>query len=221
VTQPAATPEYDSEPVPGLPELLPAAERMLWQGAPSWRDLAVTAFHVRKVLFYFGALAGFAALFRFADGHSLASAFEPMVWLMPLGFIAAALLTLLAWFSARGTVYTITDKRVVMRFGMAIPMAVNLPFKMIDAATLKLNANGSGDIPLALHPGNKLAYPVLWPHARPFRFSRPEPSLRAIPDADRVAGLLASALAGASVQPLAPTGAASDAAAFGAQTAAA
>jgi hypothetical protein len=220
VTHPLSQ-EYDSEPVNGLPEALPEAERMLWQGAPSWRDLAVTAFHVRKVVVYFGALAVFAIVFRLADGMSIAAAVEPMAWLAPLGFAAAGILALLAWLSARSTVYTITDKRVVMRFGMALPMAVNLPFKMIDAATLKLNGNGTGDIPLALHPGNKLAYPILWPHARPLRFAKPEPAFRAIPEADRVAALLAAALAGQPVQAIAPAAAAARAGAYEPQQAAA
>jgi hypothetical protein len=35
---------------------------------------------------------------------------------------------------------------------------------------------------------------VLWPHARPWYFSPPQPMLRAIPDAAKVAGILASAL---------------------------
>ena len=49
--------DFDFEPVRGLPQLLPKGERMLWQGAPRWQDLAVHAFHARKVIWYFAALA--------------------------------------------------------------------------------------------------------------------------------------------------------------------
>ena len=41
---------------------------------------------------------------------------------------------------------------------------------------------------------NRLAYLVLWPHARRWQFSSPQPALRCIADADRIAGLLAAAL---------------------------
>ncbi len=34
---------------PACPQALPAGERMLWQGAPSWRALARRSLHVRKV----------------------------------------------------------------------------------------------------------------------------------------------------------------------------
>ncbi|MFY8152534.1 MAG: PH domain-containing protein, partial [Hyphomicrobiales bacterium] len=36
-----------------------------------------------------------------------------------------------------------------------------------------------------------------WPHARPWRLARPEPTLRAIPDVERVAALQADAFAAA------------------------
>ena len=35
--------EFDTEPVPGLPEQLPEGERLRWQGAPKWAALAVRA----------------------------------------------------------------------------------------------------------------------------------------------------------------------------------
>ena len=55
--------------------------------------------------------------------------------------------------------------------------------------------DGSGAIALQLAPGNKLAFLILWPHARPWRFTQPDPMLRGLPDAARVANLLARALA--------------------------
>ena len=48
--------DHDSRAVSGLPEPLPAGERMIWQGKPDWRALALRAFHVRKVAIYFGVL---------------------------------------------------------------------------------------------------------------------------------------------------------------------
>lgn len=194
--------DFDFEPVRGLPQMLPQGERMLWQGAPRWQDLAIHAFHARKVVWYFVGLSLLAAALRFAEGQTAVDATRPFQWLVPMGLVAAALLAGLAWLSARTTVYTVTTKRLVMRVGMALPVTINLPFSQIDGASVRLYANGSGDIPLKVTAKERVAYLLLWPHARPFRFTHPEPCLRAIPKADDVAGLLAAALAGTAVTPL-------------------
>lgn len=194
--------DFAFEPVRGLPALLPPGERMLWQGSPRWQDLAVHAFHARKAIWYFAALAAFATALRLGEGASFEVAVRPFGWLIPMGLAAAGLLTGLAYLSARTSVYTITSKRLVMRIGMAMQVTINLPFGQIDSASLRLFGNGSGDIPLKITKKERLAYLLLWPHARPFHFTHPEPCLRAIPEADRVAGLLAAALSGQAPAPL-------------------
>ena len=194
--------DFDFEPVRGLPQLLPTGERMLWQGAPRWQDLAVHAFHARKVIWYFAGLTILAGVLRLAEGDSFASAIKPFQWLMPMGLVAAALLVGLAYLSARTTVYTITSKRLIMRIGMALPVSINLPFNQIDGAAVRLFANGSGDIPLKVTAKERIAYLMLWPPARPFHFAHPQPTLCCVARADDVAGLLAAALAGAIPQPL-------------------
>lgn len=191
--------DFDFEPVRGLPQLLPRGERMLWQGAPRWQDLAVHAFHVRKVVWYFAGLTILAGALRLAEGESFTMAIRPFQWLMPMGLVAAALLSGLAWLSARTSVYTITNKRVVMRIGMALPVSINLPFNQIDGASLRLFGNGSGDIPLKVTRKDRVAYLMLWPHARPFKYAHPQPTLRCVANADDVASLLATALSGTAV----------------------
>ncbi|PZF76080.1 PH domain-containing protein [Aestuariivirga litoralis] len=195
--------DFDFEPVRGLPQNLPKGERMLWQGAPRWQDLAVHAFHVRKVIWYFAGLTLLAGALRYAEGEGLAYAARPFQWLMPMGLVAAALLSGLAYLSARTTVYTITTRRVVMRIGMALPVTLNLPFSQVDGASLRIHGNGSGDIPLKVTKKERIAYLLLWPHARPFKFAHPEPCLRCVPGADDVASLLAAALTGTATTPLA------------------
>jgi hypothetical protein len=51
------------------------------------------------------------------------------------------------------------------------------------------------DITLSLGAGERIGYLMIWPHARPWRYSRPEPMLRSLPNPDGVAELLADALA--------------------------
>lgn len=188
--------DFAFEPVRGLPQLLPKGERMLWQGAPRWQDLAVHAFHARKVIWYFVGLSLLACAIRVSEGQAAVDATRPFLWLIPMGLIASALLTTLAYLSARTTVYTLTSKRLVMRVGMALPVTINLPFSQIDGAALRLFSNGSGDIPLKVTAKERVAYLLLWPHARPFHFTHPQPCLRCVAEADDVASLVASALMG-------------------------
>lgn len=176
----------------GMPGPLPAGERLLWQGAPDWRLLARRALHVRKVAAYFGLIVlwvGASAVTRGVPGLlDLARA-------VGLAAIPLALMLGYAWWVGRTTVYTITDRRVVLHIGLALPVTINLPYARIEAAALNRQADGSGDIALALTGSDRLAYLILWPHARPWRLARAEPMLRALRDVEPVAILLSRALA--------------------------
>lgn len=175
--------EYDNEPIPGLPGRLPPGERILWQGAPDWRALARTAFHVRLVAAYFVLLSGWAVV----SGAGLAGITTTAL----VGAAGVGLLYLLAWGSARSTIYTLTDRRIVLRFGMAVPKCLNLPLTQIASVDLAARADGTGDLPLTLKGLPVLGFVALWPHARPWRIARPQPMLRAVPDAVDVAALIA------------------------------
>ena len=89
----------------------------------------------------------------------------------------------------------LTDRRVVLRFGVALTMSVNLPLVLVENADLRRAPDGSGDVILRMSGRQTLGYALLWPHARPWRFSRPEPMLRAVRDVSAVAALLSEALA--------------------------
>ena len=194
-------------PPRGLPEQLPPGERRLWQGAPGWRALARRAFHVRGLAAYFGVLLAWSAMSSLADGTPAAEAALFTALMVPVALVPILLLTLYAWLVGRSTTYTLTNRRVVIRLGLALPMTINLPFSQVEAASMRLNGDGSGDVCLRLHASNRIAYLVLWPHARPWRLARSEPMLRAVPDAVRVGELLAEALAdslAASSKPVKP-----------------
>lgn len=188
------TDEFDSEPIPGLPQHLPPGEEILWQGSPTWRASALHSFHVRAVAFYFLVLVVWRLVLSLNAGATLLAAVASAALLMLVAIAAIGLFCLLGFMVARSTVYTITSKRVIMRFGMALPMAINLPFSMIRSAAFKAHTDGCGDLPLELAPGNKTGYLLMWPHVRPWHFSHPQPMLRGVPEAARVASLLSSAL---------------------------
>lgn len=186
--------EYEFEPVPGLPENLPRGEVILWQGAPRWQSLARHAFHALKIAIYFAVLALVIVAWHLQSGRSLLLAMGGVVWLAILGGIAIGLLLLLAWAVSRATLFTITNRRVVMRFGVAIEMCINLPFAQITNADLKVFKDGTGDIPLTLTGPVSASYIVFWPYVRPWHFAIPQPMLRAVPNAEQVAEVLAEAL---------------------------
>ena len=112
-----------------------------------------------------------------------------------LALVPLLLIALYAWAISRATTYTITDRRVVIRLGIALPMTINLPFSRIENASFHAASDGTGNIALELAPGNKLAWFVLWPHARPWHMAKAQPTLRALPQVQGVAQLLARALA--------------------------
>jgi hypothetical protein len=204
--------EHDFEPVRGLPGVLPDGETILWQGAPRWLDLATEAFHIRAVSAYFAAMLAWRTGDAVVHGQAATTAIMSALSVTPLAAAAVGLLAGLAWLNSRTTVYTITNKRVVMRFGAAVPKAINIPFGIIETAALKAGPTGAGDLALTLKAPNRLALLHIWPHARPWRVAAPQPTLRALPNAAAAAALLATAMQAevpiALVRPVEPAGAA-------------
>ncbi len=178
--------EYDHEPIRGLPGDLPEGETILWQGSPDWRTFMRTALYSRWIMGYFALLAAWAL----ANGSLGGAAASVIACVGTLGLLAG-----FAMLVEKTTVYTITNRRVVLRIGIALNKCINLPLKLIGAAELRPQAAGHGDIALVPTSKHGLGYAVLWPHARPFKLRDVQPMLRAVPDAQRVASLLAQACA--------------------------
>jgi len=192
--------EHEFEAAHGLPEALPAGEKVLWQGSPDWRVLAREVFHVRKLALYFGLLLVWRVVAAVSDGAGAGSA---LLGALPLAVLAAACLSMLCalgWLMGRTSVYTITGQRVVMRVGIVLTVTFNLPFTRIEAAALRKGRGGHGDIALSLARGDQIGYAHLWPHARPWHLKHTEPMLRALPEAQAVARLLSQALADAAAR---------------------
>lgn len=187
----APHPDFATEPVPGLPERPPLGEELLWQGRPDSLALARDAFKVTWVAGYFVALAVWRAAVV-ADG-SAGSILAVMLPYLVIGAVACGLLYGMAVVQARSTVYTVTTARVAMRIGAALTVTLNVPFKQIAAASLAARRNGTGTIALQTLGETRISYLVCWPHVRPWNFARTQPALRCIPDAARVARLLADA----------------------------
>lgn len=185
--------EHELEPQYGLPERLPAGEKILWQGSPDFSDVALRIFHLRKAAVYFAVLLMLRAGLALNDGGGLVDALVALAWPLPLALTALASLTALAWMTAKTAVYTLTDKRLVMRVGIVLTLTFNIPLSQVRSAALRRGNGRSGDIVIELGGPDHIAFLHLWPHVRPWRLARPEPMLRAVHDAPHVAALLSQA----------------------------
>jgi Bacterial PH domain len=198
--------EHELEPQLGLPERLPAGENILWQGAPDFRALALRVFHVRKVALYFAALLALRLGSVLSDGAAVSTALLGLAGPLLIALMGLGALLSLAWLTSSTTVYTLTNRRVVMRIGIVLTLTFNVPLRMLAAASLRKQKTPVGDIVMQLAGQDYMAWLHLWPHVRPWQLRKPEPMLRCVPDAAHVAQLLAqawSAETGLAAQPAA------------------
>jgi lipid-A-disaccharide synthase-like uncharacterized protein len=184
--------DFAVEPIEGLPELLPKGEVILWQGRPNWLRLTIESLNLWWVIGYFGLLAAWRFL-TVIDYMPLGTAFYASI---PFLFVAAfvgLLLCGVGYIQAKETLYTITNRRVVMRIGAALTLTLNLPFTKIDNAAVAKKRGGFGNIALETSGDTKFSFFVLWPHARSWYFGKPQPTLKCIPDIEKVSSILGQA----------------------------
>ena len=150
--------EHEFEPQYGLPERLPRDEYLVWQGSPDVNTLAVTAFHIRKLTLYFLALVAVCVWLPLQRGADIMTALDAVKWVLPLAALTLATIWALAFMTARTTVYTITNKRVVLRVGIVLTVTFNLPLKQIASADIRDLGDRFGDITLALKGSDRIAW---------------------------------------------------------------
>ena len=116
-----------------LPADIPAGERILWHGRPSWLSLARRAYRGDFVAAYFVALGIWNLASAAASGDPGAVAATGLKT-SALAVAALALLGFLGYASARSTLYVVTTKRLVLKVGIALPIFINVPFAKIASA---------------------------------------------------------------------------------------
>lgn len=193
--------DFAFETQPGIPAPLPKGERILWQGRPSTWALTRDAFALRWVMGYFAVVILWRGAVGWLEGGLPAAAAFGLPY-VGLAILAALIIWGLAWAQARTAVYTVTTARVLMRVGAALPVTLNLPFRQIGAADLDLRRDGTGTIAFRTLGESQLSYLVLWPHLRPRHVARTQPALRCIPDAARIARIIADAAEARQAEPV-------------------
>jgi Bacterial PH domain len=191
--KPYESAEHEFEAALGLPEPLPAGETILWQGAPIWTAMAKHVFRLQWLAVYFAVIVVLQVISVAGSEGGLAAGWASVALAVFLALIGLLLIGLMAYWSATTTMYTLTNRRIVMRVGIVLTVTFNLPYKSLKSADLKLYKDGTGDIPMQIGTEDKIAFFHLWPHVRPWRLANPEPMMRCIPDAKQVATLLTEA----------------------------
>ncbi len=177
--------------IPGISQVLPPGERLLWWGKPARGPVARHVFHTTPISVYFVVM-----LLVWGINRAGAEDFvRTGIAVTALSVAAVGLLWFYAHLVAATTVYAITDKRVVMKIGVALDLTLNIPLSYVQSADLRTFRDGSGQIAVSLPKSQRLGYAVLWPHARAWRLRHPEPMMRGLADPAAVASILTKALA--------------------------
>jgi hypothetical protein len=179
--------------VRGVAEALPPGERILWEGAPNARALARHLFFIRPLSAYLGAMVLWWVAVNRSQINTEQFWATLGIQLMLVGGVVGG-----AWLLARaianGTTYAITDRRIVMRFGVIFPLTINLPLHYVEGASAREFADQTGQIAVQLTKKESIAWIVLFPHVRPFEFSQPQPLLRGLTDPVKVGEILRAAV---------------------------
>ncbi|MEO0958070.1 MAG: photosynthetic complex putative assembly protein PuhB [Pseudomonadota bacterium] len=186
--------DFKFEPIRGLPALLPKGERILWQGSPSWKALTFRGFTTRLVFLWFFLVLAWNVVNVVAGDLAVAVAARTVMLQALLVLVAMGVLAAMAYASAAQTIYTVTNRRVVLRFGLAMDISVNLPFPQIGRLDMARRWDGTTDLVLGLTGEHPLGIWHVWPNSKPWAWSRPQPMLRALPEGEKIARLLGDAL---------------------------
>jgi len=181
--------------IEGVEEALPPGETVLWQGRPDLHTLTFRVLHLRAVLFYWLLVAGGFVLASLFTDRGAGDLFADLTWLVVVGLFGAGILYGLAAVIRKSTTYVLTDRRIVIRLGVALPSVFNLPLHQVDSVDFRALGGGMGDLVFTPAGTDRVGWLFLWPHAKPWAFKDPLPAFRALPDAETVGRQVASAVA--------------------------
>ena len=173
--------------VPGIDQPLPEGETLLWSGKPTVRAQLRHGLFLRVAAAW---LAVAAVLPFFTSSGTEGSPAAHLAWTGVVGVLVLGLTAAFAWMVRRTTVYALTDRRVIMKIGIALPSVLNIPMEELAGASCRAEADGSGDIAFPLAGRSELGWALLWPHVRPWRMARAEPAMRFLEEVEEVAGIL-------------------------------
>lgn len=162
---------------------LEPGERILWQGRPEASSLRRHLLKSRWLVAYAaGLLIWKLVLIVWIRGLSSQEVLDTAT-LVVQGLVLVGIAAYFAWALARGTTYTLTDLRIIIRHGIALPGTADIPLRALRSVAVRIHDDGTGDVALSVRDGGSIGFAKLWPHARGLELSRPVPMLRGVRDA--------------------------------------
>ena len=187
----------------GLPGRLPAGERLLWQGSPSWRTLLRSMFHIRAVAAYFAIIIAWCAASYLRNGDNVGEVGLSVLRMSGVALVPLVLMVIYALLLQphndlhhHHPPHRAAPWRGIPHVHQPALRAQSRPPR--SRRTLTAAATS----PSPLTDGSKVALLAVWPNARPWRMRNPEPMLRGIKDAASVAQILSRALAASAEMPV-------------------
>ena len=116
-----------------------------------------------------------------------------LAWQVLASLFIVGVLLGLSLVYGKSTIYTLTNRRVILRTGAAVQIHVNFPLEQIASADLQVFSDGTGDIALKLENSDRLYWLLLWPNVRSWWVRPLQPLLRGLRDFELAASALASA----------------------------
>jgi hypothetical protein len=185
----------DAERRAGLTDPLPAGETILWQVQPEPKRMGSSVFHYRWLALYVAGAMVLGLMAARQSGYPFGEGLATVVLAIPLAAIGFALLETIGRLTARAATYTLTNRRLILKIGIALDMTISIPLSAVTNASVRKGKGAGGDIALSVKNGGGVGYMALWPHARPWHVSVPQPMLRALPDVEGAAALIGDVLA--------------------------
>ena len=177
----------------GLPEevgkSIPLDEKVYWNGKPNWRSFGYHSFGLKYFSIYFFVSALYAVS-QIDSSFSFGAFFIKYTPYLISGILAGNILLLLAYISARHTCYVITQKRIVIRTGVALVFLLNMPFKNILSIDMKALARGRGNVIFKVQSKKRIPYLSCWPSVKSGSFLEPIPAFRSIRDIEKVGQII-------------------------------
>ena len=169
----------------GLPEevgkSIPSDEKIYWVGKPNWKSFSYQAFGIKYLLIYF-LICALYSVSKIEMVFSFSIFVTNYIPFLVSGLLAGAILISIAYLEAKHTVYVITERRIVIRTGVALVFLLNAPFKKIISIDRQTLSQGQGNISFRTDSRKRIPYLSCWPSVRPWSFLLPSPAFRSIPD---------------------------------------
>ena len=174
-------------------ENLPADEVLIWQGRPEANAIAIRAMYLWYVVAYLFGLVVLRTGYLVMGDAPISEWSALLAWQSLASLFIVGVIVGLSVLYGKTTIYSLTNRRLILRTGAAVPIHVNFPLEQIASADLKVFSDGTGDIALKLENSDKLYWLLLWPNVRSWWVRPLQPLLRGLRDFELAASTLASA----------------------------